>query len=555
MYTTSSPVSVGALDPTSMLRLLPIAVCVLGLLMVFREVLFLGGAVQLNDAADPRFNEFLLEHSWRWLQGFEAGGVFELSVGYPSTNTLGYSEPMISFGPLYWPFRALGLSTATSYSYWLVATAVVNFFCFYFFTRKSLGLGIVAACVSAFLFAFGLPRVAQIGHSQLWPQFYVVLVLWGMYVLFLGAATERTQRIGAVAVIGGLVLQAWGCLYNAIFVGYVCLVTVTFALLHPAWRANALRTLRVVTPVALCCLVAAMVFVWPLIRVYLAVGASTPDWDLQQLQALQPRPSSLLYVWNSSWFYPWMTTATSLGSLPARHEQALGMGLLTTAIVLYTLVRNWRKPVVQLLFVAVLFLLLPTLMWPEDRSLWVDLREWIPGLSALRAISRIGLLLLIPASIALGVFVERRSEFHWPRACLAVAILCLVEQGTEIHRFSRAPYERVVASIAEGVDPNAEAFYYVGAGLVPFWYGQIDAMLAAQRAGVPTVNMFSGRYPAGYSVLHRNVAVDTLTQRQVEQTVNEWLEQNHIDPDRVQLIFQAENLRTSSAEPTGRSPF
>ena len=255
MYTTSSPVSVGALDPTSMLRLLPIAVCVLGLLMVFREVLFLGGAVQLNDAADPRFNEFLLEHSWRWLQGFEAGGVFELSVGYPSTNTLGYSEPMISFGPLYWPFRALGLSTATSYSYWLVTTAVVNFFCFYFFTRKSLGLGIVAACVSAFLFAFGLPRVAQIGHSQLWPQFYVVLILWGMYVLFLGAATERTQRIGAVAVIGGLVLQAWGCLYNAIFVGYLCLVTVTFALLHPAWRANALRTLRVVTPVALCCLV------------------------------------------------------------------------------------------------------------------------------------------------------------------------------------------------------------------------------------------------------------------------------------------------------------
>jgi hypothetical protein len=194
-------------------------------------------------------------------------------------------------------------------------------------------------------------------------------------------------------------------------------------------------------------------------------------------------------------------------------------------------------------------------MWPEHWSLWVDLREWIPGLAALRAISRIGLLLLIPASIALGVFVERRSEFPWPRACLAIAILCLVEQGTEIHRFPRAPYERVVASIAKEVDPNAEAFYYVGAGLVPFWYGQIDAMLAAQRAGVPTLNMFSGRYPPGHSVLHRNIAADTLTQRRVEQAVNGWLEQNHIDPDRVQLIFQAENLKTSSVGPRGQPPF
>ena len=508
--------------------------------MVFRETLFSGGAIQINDAADPRFNEFLLEHSWRWLRGETAGGLFDLPMGYPTLNTLAYSEPMFSFGPLYWPFRALGFSTAASYSYWLVAMAAVNFGCFYVFMRKALGQERLAASVAAFLFAFGLPRVAQIGHSQLWPQPYVVLVLWGMYVLFVAASAKRAQRFAATAVVAGLVLEAWGCLYSAIFIGYACLATGVFALLHPAWRARALRMLRETGPFALGCLAVAGVFLWPLARAYLAVDAATPDWDPQLVEGLQPRLGSLIYVWSASWFYPWMTTATPLGGLPALNEQALGMGLLTTVVVLFTLARYWRSPVVHLLVFLVVFLWLPALMWPGDRSLWIHWREWIPGLDALRAISRIGLLFLVPASIALGVWVERRSRSRWPAACIAIALLCLVEQGTEIHRFPRAPYERVVDTLVDNVDPNAEAFFYVGAGLVPYWYGHIDAMLAAQRAGVPTINMFSGKYPSGQSELHRNVATDAATQRRVERRLDTWIRQNELDPARIQVIYQGE---------------
>ena len=534
-------------------RLLPVGACLVGLFVVFRETLLSGGALQLSDAGDPRFNEFLLEHSWRWLRGETAGGLFDLPMGYPLGNTLAYSEPMVSFGPLYWPFRALGFSALHSYSWWLVAMAAANFICFYAFMRKALGHGRLAASVAAFLFAFGLPRVAQIGHSQLWPQPYVVLVLWGMYALLVEDASKRTQRFAVAAVTAGVALQAWGCLYNAIFVAYACAATGLFALLHPAWRRHTLQTLRNTGLFAAGCLVLGGILVVPLARAYLAVYATVPDWDPNLLAMLQPRPASLLYVWGSSWFYAWMTTATPFGILPAPNEQALGMGLLTTVVVLATLVRTRRRPVVHLLIFLVVVLWLPTLMWPGDRTVWFQLREWIPGLGALRAISRIGILLLIPASIALGVFVERRSRWRWPFACTAIALLCLVEQGTEIHAWPREPYEQVVAKIVENVDPDAEAFYYVGAGLVPHWYSHIDAILAAQRVGIPTVNMFSGQYPRSYDDLRRNVARDAATRQQLDRNLDAWIRQNHLDPERVQMIDQAEiwDLREGQG---GRSP-
>ena len=65
-------------------------------------------------------------------------------------------------------------------------------------------------------------------------------------------------------------------------------------------------------------------------------------------------------------------------------------------------------------------------------------------------------------------------------------------------------------------------------------------MLAAQRAGVPTINMFSGKYPSGQSELHRNVATDAAMRRRVEDKLDAWIRQNHLDPARIQVIYQSE---------------
>lgn len=256
---------------------------------------------------------------------------------------------------------------------------------------------------------------------------------------------------------------------------------------------------------------------------------------------LQPRLGSLVYVWELSWFYNWMTTSTSLGRLPALHEQALGMGLLTTGVVLYTMARNFRQPGVRAIALVIVVLFLPVIMWPGGVTLWSSLHGQLPGLSALRATSRLGLLLLIPASAALGFFLQQHSGSRRRKLWIAIVAACLIEQATDTRSFLKEPYEFAVQQIADHVDPDAQAFYYVGAGLVPSWFNHIDAIQASQRVGVPTINMYAARMPKDYVQLNGLVvAKNPAMLRDVDRELENWIKTTGLDADRVQRLVQYE---------------
>lgn len=522
-------------------RSIPWFAATLGLLMLFGKMFASGMALYPTDPADPRYSEVVFEHSWRWVKGEVPEGYFELPMGYPVEHMLAHSEPMLSFAPVFWMFRAMTFAPSTSHQLWMFAIALLNFVAFYLLMKHSLRLDSLAASAAGFLFAFGLPRVAQMGHSQLWPQFYIVLVLWGVHAMLSESASARSRQWGAPAVIVGFVLQAWGCLYNGVFLVYACLAVGLFALLHSSWRSRALGSLRETRLAGIACIVIALICLLPLLQMYLPIAGTTAAWDEVESRLLQPRLGSLLYVWNQSWFYSWMTTRTSLGQLPALHEQALGMGFLTTGVVLYTWVRNWGEPAARAIALVIFLLFLPVIMWPGDLTLWPFLHGQLPGLSALRATSRLGILLLIPASAALGVFLQQRSLSGRREVWIAITALCLLEQGSDTRSFLKEPYQRVVQQIADNVDPEAEAFYYIGAGLTPHWFSQIDAIAASQLAGVPTINMYAARTPKDYAELKLlSLAKNPAMVNEIGLKLDKWIQAKGIDPDRVQRIVQYE---------------
>ena len=532
-------------------RSIPWFAACLGLLMLFGKMFASGMALYPTDPADPRYSEVVFEHSWRWLHGEVPEGYFELPMGYPVEHMLAHSEPMLSFAPVYWIFRAATLVPSTSHQLWMFAIALLNFVSFYALMRHSLRLDSLAASAAGFLFAFGLPRVAQMGHSQLWPQFYIVLVLWGVHAMLSESVSVRSRGWGAPAVIVGFVLQAWGCLYNGVFLAYACLAVGLFALLHSSWRTRALTALRETRPAGVACIALALICLWPLLQAYLPIAGTTAPWDEVESRLLQPRPGSLLYVWDMSWFYGWMTTRTSLGQLPALHEQALGMGFLTTGVVLYSGVRNWREPAVRAIALVIFLLFLPVILWPGDHTLWPLLHGRLPGLNALRATSRLGILLLIPASAALGIFLQQRSRSGRPELWIAITILCLLEQGSYTRHFLKQPYQRVVQQIADRVDPEAEAFYYIGGGFTPIWFSEIDAIQASQLTGVPTINMYAARTPKDYAQFKlRSLAKNPAMVSQVGLQLDKWIEAKGLDPNRVQQIVQYEFYRVRDKERT-----
>ena len=95
-----------------------LALSLLAPLVVFRDV-WLSRFVQVpGDTSGGRLNAFFIEHSWGWLirRPVDAS-LWGLPDFFPhGDNALAYSDPLVSFGPLYWPWRALGLPADVSFA-------------------------------------------------------------------------------------------------------------------------------------------------------------------------------------------------------------------------------------------------------------------------------------------------------------------------------------------------------------------------------------------------------------------------------------------------------
>ena len=167
----------------------PVAGAIAGLFFAHWPMLSTGlGQVQY-DIGDTRLINFIFEHSWKWLIGAPAHQrLFDAPFFFPARNVLAYSETLVGSAPLYWLFRVFGARWDTSFQLWLVSASTLNFATFYLLLVKRLKVSQAAATIGALLFAFGSPRLNQLGHSQLVPQFYSVLCLYGL----LAIASEET---------------------------------------------------------------------------------------------------------------------------------------------------------------------------------------------------------------------------------------------------------------------------------------------------------------------------------------------------------------------------
>src|SRR4029079_15217900 len=101
----------------------------LGASLVSCRALWLSRLTEIpGDAYDGRLNNFFLEHSWGWLIRRPVDSSFwGLPMFFPhGGNAIAYSDAMASYGPLYWPWRALGLPPDTSFALWAMAVVAAG---------------------------------------------------------------------------------------------------------------------------------------------------------------------------------------------------------------------------------------------------------------------------------------------------------------------------------------------------------------------------------------------------------------------------------------------
>lgn len=500
------------------------------------------GRVQGNLGV-PRMLHYIMEHEYRWLTGDPLHASFwDPPMFYPARNTAAYSETLVGAAPLYWIWRVVGVPPDVAYPLWLLAVSSLNYLAAFLFLRRAMRRSPLAAGFGAFLFAFASMRLGYIGLTQLLPGFYYVAVIHALVRIF--EQDDRRRAIRWIALLAAAFLgQAYTCFYIAWFLGLGLGVALFWSLALPARRPGTLSALRRHGPGLAAGFVLVGVGMIPFVVHSLRAAAEVGYRDYDEVELFLPRLQSWLYFGPDHWLYGWTAGAGVFTSIPTRiSEHAIGLGVGSTALAVLGLWQLRRSPLGGLLAAVAATLLALTLLLPGGASLWGLVYLVVPGAGAVRAVARVSLMILLPASAGAAAFVDE-SRRRKP-LLIAAVLLSLLEQGRTSPSFDRREARDAARTVAGRIDPAAQAFWYTVSALpvsttlvetLPLRV-HVDAMMASLEARVPTLNGYSGWTPPGWPFEGTTIVPTPAAETDVEMMLQEWCRRSGLDRKRIQWI-------------------
>ena len=458
-----------------------------------------------GDLGDPRFNSMILEHLFQWVRG-DAASLWTPSFFYPATGTLAFSDNHFGSGSIYVLLRLFGLSRELAFDAWFTIGFILNFAAMYFVMRR-LAFSALPASVAAFIYAFGLPALAQEAHAQLGYRFAIPMA----YLYFLQFMQERRMALLARVAAWGA-LQFFCSIYLGVLMAYLLAATALAMRLPnpPPLRSTATlapetrRAKKVALFIALACALATVAL---LLQYHLISRSYGFRPSMSDLVSMLPRPQSYL-VADAVRAYGWMTNAVK--DIPARNEHQLFLGFAPLLLSLWAtlMLRSpalapRRKLLLQCL--ATLALLVLVTLCIGNLSLY-RIAAVLPGVSSIRAVTRIVLVMLLPVAVMAAIGVENlmsARRVRWIVPGLVVLALCL---ETLAYKPTHTPitqwHDRLVPlskAMADSTVSSNAVLYLSGRAAEPFYLAELDAMMFAQERKMATLNGYSGNVPPGYA--------------------------------------------------------
>jgi len=497
---------------------------IVGMLVAFHPTILSGFAVIQGDWADARFNNYILEHGYRWLvhaPGHER--FWSPPMFFPVPNTAAYSDVLLGVAPFYWPWRALGVAPDTSFQLWMLTVATVNYIAAFALFSRGFRCRTLAAAVGATLFSFASIRIAQLIHPQLVSQFYIAIAILALLRMFDYDPAEAAQRTAPprldrwIYVLGGAFIgQLYSSYYNAWFLSFALLLAAIGAVMLADGRRRLERVVRTNARAICVSAVGAAIAVAPLAIHYSRASQQVGMRNFWMVEAMLPRIQSWAYMGTGSWLYGSLAAQPIFHFIPMEHEQRLGAGLATMVFAALGIWGARRRRVVQFATLVPLAMALIATQWPGGFTAWRAVYEIVPGAAALRAVSRIGIAIVLPVSLGVALLVDRLTgdqldvrEFPLVpqrRSAmvrgLVVALIIgavILEQGQRLPSYVKLVARERTARVAEAVGPHCAVFLstIVGGKEDP-WRYHVDAMWASMQLGTPTINGYSGNEPPGW---------------------------------------------------------
>lgn len=512
-----------------------------GLVAAFHPALRSGFAELQINLGDPRLVQYVLEHSWQWLRGAAGHESFwSPPVFYPATNVGAYTDTLVGSAPLYWLARGLRLAPGPAYQLWMMACLSLNFLAAQLFLRRDLRLAPWPAATGAFLFGFGINRLANFNSPQLFPLFFGVFALHaGLRALddTLGPARRRGWIALAFLSLGS---QAWSTFYPTFFLALVLLTATLVALTLPESRARLLRLLRAhAVTVASCALLCGLGLL-PLARAHLAAAGELGQRQWEEVALSLPSWGSWLYPGLRNLVYGALADSDLFEFTTAPSQHSNGVGFLTMLLALGGFWLGRRRTSVRIAVATVAVLVLVTTRL-GDVCAWRWIYDALPGARAIRYVARIGIYVPLAAGLGLALALEGIGR---RRPWLAVLLggLCLVEQLHDLPGKNEAEYTKAVLHAAAQVDPDCDAFFLTTRALPGAAYPavrprltQVFAMWVGLEARKPTLNGFYGNEPPGWE-LEDVDPPGRPAELQLQKQVQAWIRRQRVDGRRIDHV-------------------
>lgn len=475
-----------------------------------------------GDIGDARLNNYFLENVYQFLQG-KSESLWHLGFFWPFPLVLGFSDNLFGSAPFYAIFRYLTDQPDTAFQLWFLFGYLVNFVAAYYALSK-LGISRLSSCVGAAIFSFAIPVTAHAGHAQLHYRFGVPLAVL-FFIRFLEIKNLRLLTLSASWLVWQFYCGVYvgffaGLLIASIFAVYMFQNRTSFKTflqffskeISESWSSGStgVKWLLILTWFAL--LILLVLLFYPYLQVSRLYEAKR-SWG--EISIMLPRLQSYLIA-DRSWFWS-SPDAKLFAAIPMRHEHQMFPGAIPMLLLFAAIIYGARTADVAArsfgLMVSALGLLVVLTLSVGGFSLWY-LFHWLPLASAIRAMTRIDLVMLLPLGFAVAYFLDRlREKGNWGTRLIWVLILpalFLELHSTNLHSSQKSEWRQRLEVKLQQVPENTardSVLFFSAPDNDGWWYKpELDAMWAAMKLGHKTMNGYSGNHPPGpgYGIQYGN---------------------------------------------------
>ncbi|HME21681.1 MAG TPA: hypothetical protein VKI44_10105 [Acetobacteraceae bacterium] len=356
---------------------------------------------------DARFNLSLLEFFYRTLLAVlhgQSANFLDAPFYYPWPRVTNFSDTHWGDAEVYALFRALGVNALASFQAWFVAGFALTYVATFVSLRK-LGLKTWGSAVGVFLFTFCLPMAAQFGHVQLVYRLWVPPAVVALHRFL----TRRSLRAASACVLF-VALQLAVSIYPGLF---LCMLLASYAAaLWLVARASfppsiwaGLRAARGAELVVAGVLLAAGVMVLVIVAMrYLDVQSMygfARSWDM--VVGMLPRPGSYLLA-GASELWPDLSERFSF-PLVWEHQIFPGLSAIIPLAWFGLSKRARARQPLAAPLLATLAMLFAVTIDLGGHTLY-RLVYAIPGFSAMWAVTRVILVMMLPLAALLGMMID-----------------------------------------------------------------------------------------------------------------------------------------------------